>query len=268
MKQHDLIHITRDELLSRFQNKFPDLVSEARSGDIQSFKKLLSDMASLHRYLNASDTILEFLEFDGMMVHEQSTDTSIMIDTVSQLFDFLGGRLQECSNIDAFRDFYCQLSLLDGQTNNLPDKEAVTNWMERWPGGQNQDIMRCRDENRIRIQHHLVNKISTQKCLHSRYRFPDGMSEEDKLVLVKQWWHDYRFHISQAARSQKDLSALLGKKICDENYRIILKQAASKGMPFFVTPYYASLLDVSQRCFDDYALQYPRLGEGGHRPCR
>ena len=255
MKQHDLIHITRDELLSRFQNNFPDLVSEARSGDFLSFKRLLSNMASSHRDLNAADTILEFLKYDGMRVHELSTDTPIMIDTVSLLFDFLGGRLKESSNMDAFRDFYSQLSLLERQTNNLPDKEAVRNWMERWPGGQNQDIMRCRDENRIRIQRHLVNKISAQKSTHSRYRFPDGMSEEDKLVLVKQWWHDYRFHISQAARSQKDLTVLLGEKICDENYRIILKQAASKGMPFFLTPYYASLLDASQRCFDDYSLR-------------
>lgn len=255
MKQHDLIHITRDELLARFQNSFPDLVFKARNSDFLSFKELLSEMVSPHRGSIAAETIQEFLTFDGKTVHELSTDTPIMIHTVSCLFDFLGGRLPEGSNLDAFRDFYCQLSMLDGQKNDVPDKETVRDWMGRWPSGQDQEIMRCREENRLRIQHHLVQKISSQKSSHSRYRFPEGMSGEDKLILVKKWWHDYRFHISQAARSQKELASLLGEKICNESYRVLLKRAASKGMPFFVTPYYASLLDASQLRFDDYALR-------------
>lgn len=109
MNRHDLIHIKRDELLARFQTSFPDLVFKARSGDFPSFKHLLSDMVSAHRGLDAAETIQEFLNFDGKTVHELSTDTLIKIHTVSCLFDFLGGRLQERTNLDAFLDFYSQL---------------------------------------------------------------------------------------------------------------------------------------------------------------
>lgn len=255
MKQHDLVHFTRDELLSRFQHSFPDLVFRARDGNFLSFKSLLSDMASSHQGRKAADTILEFLNLDGMAVHELSTDAPIIIDIVSRLYDFLGRRLLDNPNIDAFRDFYCLLSLLGEQNDNHPEKETVRSWMERWPCGLDLDIKQFQDENRLRIQHHLVQRISAQKTLHSRYCFPEGISGENKLNLVKRWWNDYRFHITHAARSQKELVALLGEKICDENYRILLKRAVSKGLPIFVTPYYASLLDASQRNYDDYALR-------------
>lgn len=255
MNQHDLIHIRRDELLSRFHDRFPGLVLSARKGDFLSFRRLLTGMASSHRGTKASETILEFLNFEGKAVHELSTDTPIIIDTVSRLYDFLGGRLRENPNLDAFRDFYVQLCMLEGQMHGLPDKGTVNHWMDRWPGGQDQDIMRCREANRLRIQRHLVRKISAQKSSHIRYRFPEGLSDEDKLMLVKQWWKDHHFHISYAARSPRELSALLGEKICDENYLKLMKRASAKGLPIFVTPYYASLLDVSQRCFDDYALR-------------
>ena len=255
MKQYDLIHITRDGLLSLYQNRFPGLVTTARNGDLLSFKRLLGDMALSHPGQNAADTIMEFVNMDGVTVHELSTDTPLVIDTISRLFHFLGGRLQDNPDIDAFCDIYCLLSIIGKQTDDFPGKETIGGWMDRWPSGLDREINQFRDVNKLRIQRHLVQRITTQKSSHGRYRFPEGLSGEDKLILVKQWWDDYRFHIAYAARSQKELAALLGEKICDEAYRILMKNAAAKGMPFFVTPYYASLLDASQDCFDDYALR-------------
>jgi Lysine 2,3-aminomutase len=68
-------------------------------------------------------------------------------------------------------------------------------------------------------------------------------------------WGDFRFHINQAARTPDEIAALLGDNLCDENYRSVLQQAEAKGIPFFLTPYYTSLLDESQKDFDDYSLR-------------
>lgn len=255
MKQHDLIHITREGLSARFTVSFPELVSSAKGDDLHSFKLLIRGMASSRQDLDAANTILEFLQMDGKTVHELSTETPVKIETVTLLFDFLGGRLPENSEIDAITDFYHQLSLLLEVKTETPDKETVEAWMNRWPSGLDPEVIRCREDNKARIQQHLIERISSHRYPQSRYSFPEGTDEEEKLALIRQWWGDFRFHINQAARTPDEVATFLGKSICDENYRSLLKQAEAKGMPFFLTPYYASLLDETQKNFNDYSLQ-------------
>jgi len=212
-------------------------------------------MASSRQDLDAANTILEFLQMDGKTVHELSTETPVKIETVTLLFDFLGGRLPEDSDIDAITDFYHQLSLLLEVKTETPDKETVEAWMNRWPSGLDSEVNRCREDNKARIQQHLIEKLSSHRSTQSKYSFPEGTSHEEKLALIRQWWGDFRFHINQAARTPDEVATFLGKSICDENYRSLLKQAEAKGMPFFLTPYYASLLDETQKNFNDYSLR-------------
>lgn len=212
-------------------------------------------MASSRQDLDAANTILEFLQMDGKTVHELSTETPVKIETVTLLFDFLGGRLPEDSDIDAIIDFYCQLSLLSEDKMARPDSETVEEWMARWPSGLDPEVIRCREDNKARIQQHLMERLSSHRSPQGRYSFPEGTSQEEKLTLIRQWWGDFRFHINQAARIPEEVATFLGDSICDENYRSLLKHAEAKGMPFFLTPYYASLLDESQKDFDDYSLR-------------
>jgi lysine 2,3-aminomutase len=255
MKQHDLIHITREGLSARFTVSFPELVSSARGDDLHSFKLLIRGMASSRQDLDAANTILEFLQMDGKTVHELSTETPVKIETVTLLFDFLGGRLPEDSDIDAITDFYHQLSLLLEVKTETPDKETVEAWMNRWPSGLDSEVNRCREDNKARIQQHLIEKLSSHRSTQSKYSFPEGTSQEEKLALIRQWWGDFRFHINQAARTPDEVATFLGGTICNENCRSLLKHAEAKGMPFFLTPYYASLLDETQKDFDDYSLR-------------
>lgn len=255
MKQHDLIHITREDLSARFTVSFPELVSSARGDDLHSFKLLIRGMASSRQDLDAANTILEFLQMDGKTVHELSTETPVKIETVTLLFDFLGGRLPEDSDIDAIIDFYHQLSLLLEVKTETPDKETVEAWMNRWPSGLDPEVNRCREDNKARIQQHLIEKLSSHRSTQSKYSFPEGTSQEEKLALIRQWWGDFRFHINQAARTPDEVATFLGGTICNENCRSLLKHAEAKGIPFFLTPYYASLLDESQKDFDDYSLR-------------
>ena len=212
-------------------------------------------MASSRQDLDAANTILEFLQMDGKTVHELSTETPVKIETVTLLFDFLGGRLPEDSDIDAIIDFYHQLSLLLEVKTETPDKETVEAWMNRWPSGLDPEVNRCREDNKARIQQHLIEKLSSHRSTQSKYSFPEGTSQEEKLALIRQWWGDFRFHINQAARTPDEVATFLGGTICNENCRSLLKHAEAKGIPFFLTPYYASLLDESQKDFDDYSLR-------------
>ena len=116
------------------------------------------------------------------------------------------------------------------------------------------DVSDVMERNRQRIMHYLVEKVSGKSNRSVHYRFEEGMSYEDKLRRISEWWSDYRFHIAMAARSPKEINMLLGGTIAKENYAIMLA-ARHKGMPFFLTPYYASLMNPERGGYDDYAIR-------------
>jgi lysine 2,3-aminomutase len=73
-----------------------------------------------------------------------------------------------------------------------------------------------------------------------------------------EWWDDYRFHLSFAVRSPQLLNELLGNSL-DPDTMKILYEAESAGIPFFVNPYYLSLLHVRVPYFAigaDLAIRY------------
>jgi lysine 2,3-aminomutase len=86
-----------------------------------------------------------------------------------------------------------------------------------------------------------LNKHNYEK---SRYAFPPGISFIEKQEMIKEWWFDYRFHLSMAARSWRELNQLMGNTLSDD-MKAIYQTAQKKGIPVFVTPYYLSLMDVT-----------------------
>lgn len=91
------------------------------------------------------------------------------------------------------------------------------------------------------------------------------MSYEEKYQLVSKWWGDFRFHLSMAVKSPAELNRFLGNSLSSETM-YLLNRARKKGMPFFATPYYLSLLNVTGYGYNDeairsYILYSPRLVE-------
>lgn len=144
--------------------------------------------------------------------------------------------------------FFDDMIQLFRQLNNqlpqeLPTKEKVLEWMGRWHHGLEPEIIKVRQENKERIIRVLMKSIESCEVGETRYCFNEGLTEEQKLEKMNQWWDDYRFHLRFAVRSPKLLNELLDYSL-DLDTQKILEKAEQKGIPFFVNPYYLSLLNA------------------------
>ena len=122
---------------------------------------------------------------------------------------------------------------------------------ERWKSGLDADVISLRGENLERILHLLVEKV--EHAHSSRFSFREGMSYEEKYAQVKEWWNDERFQLRMALKSPREINLFMSKTLLPETM-YLLYNARKKGIPFFVTPYYLSLLDPWKR-YDDSAIR-------------
>ncbi len=140
----------------------------------------------------------------------------------------------------------------------MPEKESLLQWMDRYPPGLDPRIVKLREENRDRIINILIGKLDAGEIKSERFQFSPKMSQEQKFLQMLEWWDDYRFHLSFAVRSPQLLNELLGNSL-DPDTMKILYEAEEAGIPFFVNPYYLSLLHVRVPYFAigaDLAIRY------------
>jgi lysine 2,3-aminomutase len=145
---------------------------------------------------------------------------------------------------DFFEDMLHLFRQLSGaQTHQPPTREAVEQRMARYPSGLDPRIVALREENRDRILNVILDRIEAGEVGSQRFRVEEGMSREEELVLAREWWKDMRFHLSFAVRSPEMLNEMLGNSLDPDTMRVLF-QARDAGIPFFVNPYYLSLLHV------------------------
>ena len=140
----------------------------------------------------------------------------------------------------------------------MPDKKQIRSWMERFPSGLDPRIVKLREENRDRIINIFIDKIEAGLINDRKYYFEEGLSREQKFLEMLKWWKEPLFHLRFAVRSPDLLNEMLGNSL-DPDMMKILKQAEAKGIPFFVNPYYLSLLHVRVPYFAigaDLAIRY------------
>ena len=126
---------------------------------------------------------------------------------------------------------------------NPPDEKTLRKWMDRYPSGLDPRIVRLREENRERILMVIIRRIESGEIRSSKFRFEAGLSDEQKYLRAMEWWKDPVFHLTFAIRSPELLNEMLGYSL-DPDTMKILHEASSKGIPFFINPYYLSLLHV------------------------
>ena len=126
----------------------------------------------------------------------------------------------------------------------IPEKDKILNWMDRWKSGLDAEIKTLQEKNKKRIIRLIVKKINKGKIQDSKYFFDEGMTEEEKCQRVHEWWEDKTFHLRFAIRTADLLNEFLDYSI-DPDTMEILYEAEKKGIPFFVNPYYLSLLLVN-----------------------
>ena len=115
-------------------------------------------------------------------------------------------------------------------------------------------MQQLRAYNKERILHALIQKIENRKNSASRFHFAEGISYEEKFRLVSEWWNDFRFHLAMAVKSPTELNRFLGNSLSVETM-YLLSRARKKGMPFFATPYYLSLLNCTGSGYNDDSLR-------------
>jgi len=158
-----------------------------------------------------------------------------------------------------FKDMLQLFRQFSGKSErNLPDREQVEQWMSRWSVGLDPRIIKLREENRERILKIIIDKIDSGEIKDSKFFFEKEMSQEQKYLRALEWWNNHLFHLRFAVRSPDLLNELLGNSL-DPDTMKLLKEAEAKGIPFFVNPYYLSLLHVRVPYFaigSDLAIRY------------
>ncbi|RGS32021.1 KamA family radical SAM protein [Bacteroides cellulosilyticus] len=267
MKQKKMLALTLSQLKQLYRNELPEIVRIAEQSDgTESFKQGISEFIT-----NQADTESEvvrqirlLIEYDGQEVHELSTDEQMIVSTLSLLYAFLTGNLEEDVETDVFLDIFQQFKRLQHPAAPLPAPQRVKAWTERWSSGLDEDVQLIHAKNKERILHALIQKIEHRTAV-SRYHFEKGISYEEKYRLVSEWWNDFRFHLAMAAKSPTELNRFLGNSLSAETM-YLLSRARKKGMPFFVTPYYLHLLNPGSTGYNDeslrsYILYSPQLVE-------
>ena len=270
MKQKKMLSLTLSQIRQLYCQELPELTAMAQQSlDDTDFKNHLQEF--LTPYIaggnKAGEQIRLLISYDGKTVHELSNEQDMQIQTLSLLRRFLTGNLENAEiPTDLFLDLYYLFQRLEEPESPLPSPQRIKNRTERWATGLDEDVIELRSENQERMLHLLIQKIENRKSKpSSRFHFEEGMSYEEKYQQVCQWWNDFRFHLSMAIKTPTELNRFLGNSLSSETM-YLLSRARKKGMPFFATPYYLSLLNTSGEGYNDeairsYILYSPRLVE-------
>lgn len=247
-----------------FTRDFPQLVAMAEeSQSVLLFKEALRSFVSSRLKIDEEGSnvenaeakrILLLIDYDETSVDELSTGEELAIHTFTYFWQLLTGKLTDNVSPDLFIDLYHQFLLLEQPEEMVLDRSLVKRQMSRWPTGLDEDVIAIREANKERIISRLVCKIERRNAPSSRYQFSPEMTEEAKFDLVKEWWNTARFHLALAIKSPRELNYFLGDSLSEEMMQL-LARARKKNMPFFVTPYYLSLLNPGKEGYDDETIR-------------
>ncbi|MDL2257452.1 KamA family protein [Bacteroidales bacterium OttesenSCG-928-I14] len=242
-------------MIHRYLHRFPDLVIMAQeSKTIEQFKISLINYISSGKSEIIKERIKALIDNNDCIIEELSTGEKIHIKTITYLWQFLNGKLTEEVSDDLFLDLYKQFKLLKNPDIPIPDHQRVRRWMSRWQCGLDAEVIAIREKNKDRIIRCLIKKIDKRTSPHSKYFFPKDISFEEKYRLVTEWWNSSRFHLSTAIKSPTELNAFLNNSL-SEATMALLQKGKKKGMPFFITPYYISLLNPYEDGYDDLTIR-------------
>jgi lysine 2,3-aminomutase len=159
---------------------------------------------------------------------------------------------------DFFHDMIHLFRQFSGrEKREIPTIDEVTGWMKRYPSGIDEAMVRNRRQNRERIMAVMVKMINRGETGSPEYTFPEGLNDIEKLSKLNEWWDDYKFHLSFAIRTPDLMNEMLDHSL-DTDTVDLLRNARKAGIPFFVNPYYLSLLNVTNEDEVLYADQVIR----------
>ena len=258
MKEKDILSFSCIELVSLFEREFPTIMQGANlSKDWKEFEQFLRGYVRLALAKHStSSSIKRFFRMfmnETRYIRDFSTGEKIRYEPIKWLWQALRGE-GDGIHPDFLLDWYYLFKKYQTDEVVLPDRARCDQWRGRWKTGMDEDVARERRENRERICGLLIGKIEKRDKLNTRYRFEEEMSLERKRELVNEWWGDYKFHLALAVRDPDELNLFMGNTLSPELMKLLLR-AKQKGIPFFVTPYYLSLLSIRVDGYDDSTIR-------------
>ena len=262
MYHKKILFLSLKELREKCLSDLPELYEIAlQSADPATFLTALQSRASQTSesaenpspwQRAAAQEILRLIDQEGKTIRELSHDMELKLETLTNLWLFLRGNTPDNIPTDLFIDLYYLFLQLEGRYRPCSSDHSLH--MQRWESGLDPTVMTHRERNRERIIDLLVSKIEQRHSTSSPYRFAEGMTTEEKREAVRGWWKNFRFHLSTAIKSPSELNHFLGGTLSSETMDL-LHRAKKKGMPFFITPYYLSLLNIEKEGYDDRTIR-------------
>jgi lysine 2,3-aminomutase len=236
-------------------------------------QQILDRSSSTEAERLAADRILKFAEqFRGIEVKDFSYfDEVVTSDPFYHLWVALrrpNGKKPKI-NADFLDEMIHLFRQLEGRERpELPTKERVEEWMARHPSGLEAAVIERRQENKTRIIEVIADRI-----LRGEIRIPKGylpknsaaqqayekaknltglqpvkpdaprVTRSELIEKLTKEWDKHGFHFRFAIKSAELLNEMLNNSLSTETMKV-LREAEAKGIPFFVNPYYLSLLDV------------------------
>ncbi len=229
----------------------------------------LREFVDAHRAAEgeAAEQIRLLIDYDGRSVRELSTDRQLEVRTLTLLWQFLTGRLENPEMpSDLFVDLYHLFRLLDGAEIPLPSPQRVRSRTERWPSGLDEAVRAIRADNRERMLHLLIQKIENRKS-KDPVALPVRRGDDLRRKIPAGGRLVGRFPLPAGDGREKPLGTepLSGRLALVGDDVSAFEGPQERECPF-ATPYYLSLLDVTGGGYDDaairsYILYSPQLVE-------
>ncbi len=188
--------------------------------------------------------LLNYIKHEGTEYTDPNRNNSLIISSpIKNLFNAVKYGKGE-SNKDFFLDMLYLFRQLNGKLKHkLPSEQKIKTWMTKHASGLSESVIKNRMENKERILRIIIGEISAGEHQSKRFYFDEGMTEEEKYQRALKWWDDYYFHLRFAVRSPEKLNKMLDYSLRPTKLKT-LNDAYEAGIPFFINPYYLSLIDV------------------------
>ncbi|MCF8226304.1 MAG: KamA family protein [Bacteroidales bacterium] len=203
--------------------------------------------------------ILDYIDNAGKEYPDQNLHGEIAVSNPLRLLWLAVNKGTGGAKPGFFKDMIQLFRQLNGTTRGKkPSRSKVEEWMDRFPTGLDPRIIQLREENKLRIIKILARKLDKEELKSDKYQFNNSDTEADKLEKIQRWWEQQKFHLHFAFRSPELINEMLDYSLDPDTLKI-LKEAEEAGIPFFVNPYYLSLLHVRVPYFAvgaDLAIRY------------
>jgi len=236
--------VNEDELLNRIQSWIQELLPEESPGfryyrgearGHEELKKLSGrDIAAIR--------ILDYIDHKNMELSDPNLRGGNVLSNPLGLLWLAVKKSTNIASADFFEDMRHLFNQLSGQCEtSRPTQKKLMKWMEKHPSGLQPEIIQQREVNRRRILNHIIDKIEAGEKRDPKYRFEEGLTRKQQLEIASEWWKEHRFHLRFAVRTPRDLNRMLNNSL-EPKTMAVLFDAEKKGIPFFINPYYLSLL--------------------------